>query len=508
MTTIDLTSLKANGSPPRYDPIYPLGDRPFIPSFSHGSSFTFTNANLGTNIIQQKGFSGGSGGIVESLTAGAIIPESGNWHFTLAAHSPTVYNDPIRGKVMYNDFNASVGNITGTVASASGLVVNVTGVNWLTGAVSNVSVLITGGTGAGQTGWILSNTSNSFTVQSAWTTPLDSTSTFIILKQDLDATKGFQYTNPIPPNMDLYYTRMVKANIKTYGGVNYPSNTQLQWKMERFIDTNSISDTGVNAEQEMVLFNWQYPVQKIFALENDSGLNSGTSSGSNTLTAFNDTSKNWTVNQWEGMTLIITGGTGNGGTGKIVSNTANQLTLTNMYNTTDSTSTYNIVGPADYGSNTDKYAAVNDGNWYRQEWIIHTSDVGVPNGSCTLRVWKNGVPFTVFTKANYAIYGGAARFQFMQAQDYFGNNTSVILSKEVWTDDIFTQAGSTLRVVITDNTNIDLATVYELQDWSSWSSGTITGTINKGGITGAGNYYLCAVSGINNVIWSQPIILS
>jgi len=73
---------------------------------------------------------------------------------------------------------------------------------------------------------------------------------------------------------------------------------------------------------------------------------SGTSSGSNTTTTLNDTSKNWTVNQFVGQYVYITGGTGAGQTaGYIVSNTATQLTIKSAWPTAtpDATSTYVIA---------------------------------------------------------------------------------------------------------------------------------------------------------------------
>jgi lysophospholipase L1-like esterase len=72
---------------------------------------------------------------------------------------------------------------------------------------------------------------------------------------------------------------------------------------------------------------------------------SGTSSGSNTATMLNDTSKSWTANQFAGQYVYITGGTGAGqGAGYIVSNTATQLTVKSSWTATpDATSTYVIV---------------------------------------------------------------------------------------------------------------------------------------------------------------------
>lgn len=70
---------------------------------------------------------------------------------------------------------------------------------------------------------------------------------------------------------------------------------------------------------------------------------SGTSSGSNTSTTLNDTSKSWATNEWANKVLVITGGTGAGQFRKIASNTANALTVDTSWDTTpDGTSTYTI----------------------------------------------------------------------------------------------------------------------------------------------------------------------
>jgi lysophospholipase L1-like esterase len=68
-----------------------------------------------------------------------------------------------------------------------------------------------------------------------------------------------------------------------------------------------------------------------------------TSSGSNTVTTLNDTSQTWTVNQYIGIAVVITSGTGAGQTNVIVSNTATQLTVNSNWGTTpDGTSHYVI----------------------------------------------------------------------------------------------------------------------------------------------------------------------
>ena len=69
---------------------------------------------------------------------------------------------------------------------------------------------------------------------------------------------------------------------------------------------------------------------------------SGTSSGSNTSTTFNDTSASWTTNEWAGKVLVCTAGTEAGQIAKIVSNTATQLTVEAL-STVPTTNTYVIA---------------------------------------------------------------------------------------------------------------------------------------------------------------------
>ncbi|NMB82428.1 MAG: hypothetical protein GYA14_11485 [Ignavibacteria bacterium] len=73
----------------------------------------------------------------------------------------------------------------------------------------------------------------------------------------------------------------------------------------------------------------------------------GTSSGSNSSTTLNDTTKNWATDIFQNKAVIITGGTGAGQIRKISSNTSNQLTVSMDWTTIpDDTSTYRIVDEA------------------------------------------------------------------------------------------------------------------------------------------------------------------
>src|SRR5262249_34737853 len=72
-------------------------------------------------------------------------------------------------------------------------------------------------------------------------------------------------------------------------------------------------------------------------------LDSGTSTGGNTATTFNDATKTWTTNQWAGQVVKITGGTGSGQVRTITSNGVNQLTLATAWDVIpNATPTYEI----------------------------------------------------------------------------------------------------------------------------------------------------------------------
>jgi hypothetical protein len=75
---------------------------------------------------------------------------------------------------------------------------------------------------------------------------------------------------------------------------------------------------------------------------------SGTSSGSNSSTTLNDSTKSWTSNQFTNFQVRIVSGTGAGQIRTISSNTGTQLTVPTWSTTPDNTSVYNIEGNDDF----------------------------------------------------------------------------------------------------------------------------------------------------------------
>ena len=73
------------------------------------------------------------------------------------------------------------------------------------------------------------------------------------------------------------------------------------------------------------------------------GTAAGTSTGGNSTSTLIDTSKAWTTNAWAGSKVYITGGTGNGQSRTVLTNTATTLTISGTWMTTpDATSTYYV----------------------------------------------------------------------------------------------------------------------------------------------------------------------
>jgi len=78
---------------------------------------------------------------------------------------------------------------------------------------------------------------------------------------------------------------------------------------------------------------------------NPGAKDSGTSSGSNTATTLNDTTKSWATSTWVGGAIRITAGTGAGQVRAICANTNTQITVCDSWTTTpDTTSKYEIIG--------------------------------------------------------------------------------------------------------------------------------------------------------------------
>lgn len=133
-------------------------------------------------------------------------------------------------------------------------------------------------------------------------------------------------------------------------GVYSQNNTSLFWDNtnSRLGLNTSAPTTSLDVRGTMLALNaanstTAYQFQRLLS-------DSGTATGTQTSTTLQDTSKTWTLNQYAGGTVTLTGGTGAGQVRAIVSNTASPPTLTVTpawtTNPVSGSTTYSISGPA------------------------------------------------------------------------------------------------------------------------------------------------------------------
>ncbi len=95
------------------NPVNGLLDSSYDPnqtSYSHGDTFIFTDAALGSKTVAQRGFLGGAGGYIESLANGASTTNDSTWEFFYsgAGEAWTGATDGVRGKVLNNDYTGQI----------------------------------------------------------------------------------------------------------------------------------------------------------------------------------------------------------------------------------------------------------------------------------------------------------------------------------------------------------------------------------------------------------------
>lgn len=190
---------------------------------------------------------------------------------------------------------------------------------------------VTGGTGAGQDFRIEANTNganSTLTIAKigggALTTPLDNTSTYLLL------TGRFYLLN---------------AGLLAAGAFKYWDYATATWSGNLTI-TNLPATVGTDSRLVCTA-----SALGLSSASAGTGLSfaAGQSTGSNTSTTLNNSAKSWTVNQWTNAQVRITSGLGAGQVRTIASNTATALTVSVAWTTTpDSTSNYSIEGNDDH----------------------------------------------------------------------------------------------------------------------------------------------------------------
>ncbi|MBI5289772.1 MAG: hypothetical protein HY873_12440 [Chloroflexi bacterium] len=178
--------------------------------------------------------------------------------------------------------------------------------NWTVNAFAGMTVELLAGTGAPATALIASNTANTLTISGSFATAPafgttyrilqlpDATSQYIIRDgASINAAFQIKQTSPIPASGTKFQLYKSACRIGGYDITIGYNDTKLD-----------VTDDG------------------------------GISSGSNTVTTFNDTTKSWKENQWAGSRITITGGTAIGQTQIITANTKTRLTVTPGWNIT------------------------------------------------------------------------------------------------------------------------------------------------------------------------------
>ena len=251
----------------------------------------------------------------------------------------------------------------------------------------------------------------------------------------LDNVQGWDNGANIPPNTKYYASWWTRSAIKTTGNVNYPDGVQIQWKLLRVIDTDSISDTAGNAGCEFVVFNWKGGAGAQHRIENES---------------------------------------------------------------------LDYLG---YAPDASVYPDINAG-WAKVEYFVDTGSVGGADGTYIIRVHKNGNVYNGIVKqGTEKFYTALKRHRYFNIENYFGNNTQPMTSKEVWVDDFYIQVGSWRRLLLTNNLDLTAPSLQINQDASVWTAGNTQGKYNTGGITSPGQNYLVVADNLTVEAYKPVMVL-
>lgn len=194
---------------------------------------------------------------------------------------------------------------------------------------------------AGTVGWLAPAAgslyqieASTITVDTAWTTPPDSSSRYVIqsggvwLSTSATAANGVVLLAYYSVLEDIWYAKSIQTNM--------PTAVPTENALERITENSTIWYTGK------------------------------ASAGS--TTTLTDATANWTVNQWAGYKVFIWTGTGRAQLGVVASNTATILTFSNTLSTgLDNTSRYSILG---YDAGTATSAAHRTLTDTNQTWTV------------------------------------------------------------------------------------------------------------------------------------------
>ncbi len=260
--------------------------------------------------------------------------------------------------------------------------------SWTTDEWANKSVQITSGSASGQSRRIVSNTSNTLTIEGTWTATTGGQATSGTTTTLDDATQNWTVDAFAGKTLELLAGTGAPASATivsntattitisgsfatapafgtTYRVLAVPDATSAY----TIRDGASINSTfQIKQTSPIPASGTQFELYKaacrvggydITLAYNDTKLevtsDGGISSGGNTVTTFNDSTKSWKKNQWAGARITITGGQSIGQTQIVVSNTMTQLIVSPGWNTTppnvvpSSGSYYTLGGITDSG---------------------------------------------------------------------------------------------------------------------------------------------------------------
>lgn len=171
-------------------------------------------------------------------------------------------------------------------------------------------------------------------------------------------------------------------------------------------------------------------------------------------------------------------------------------------------------------------AANSNGGWTLLEIIVSTGTLGQTDGLVVTRVHKDGHTVISQNVQPERVYADPdLRLRYFIEQNYFGNfgqNEDGVDNplpkpevRELYSDDSRVIVGTSpttgrRRVELRDAVDLKMATLREVQAWTSWN-GSITLSLNAGGLpTGTHELFLVVIDGVDadgwdNVVASQPI---
>lgn len=313
---------------------------------------------------------------------------------------------------------------------------------------------------------------------------------------DVNATKEFELESQLAPGEKLYFSRMVKAVVKTTSGADFPMDNKLQWKTWRVNSSGGVSDSGNNTYASVYNARWFRQPEPIggngpsYVVETGDGILTGNAANGGTLSKMKVPVKTWGTNTLAGRGLQINSGSSAGDYVRIISNTQDEITpIRNFTAIPDSTSNYSIDNAIYYSEG----GLLINHTWQRQEVFIKNNSLNANDGYICERIWRDGQCVSVLAQRMTTQAGTPSYKHILIGQDYFGNNdNNPITHKEIISDDVVILRGSFNRDLLMDKPTLDPDTAFEIQTGTVTINGQSTGVLNIGGYP-PGDGYLANV---------------